>query len=113
MKTTFRLEKSSGSNHSVTKFDVIDGAGSICGRITVDAEDAPELLSHWQDAPRNVLAAAAATSKKRAVDAILAASQRGAPGAAAPARKHENPMIDAMLRAAPKNRLSPAAILRG
>ena len=111
MKTTFRLEKSRSSDQYVSKFDVIDDHGTICGRITVDAEDAPELLSHWQDAPSNVRAAAAATSKKRAVDAILAAKQ-GTP-APAPARKHENPMIDAMLRAAPKNRLSPQAILRG
>jgi hypothetical protein len=113
MKTTFRLEKSRGSDQYVSKFDVIDDRGTICGRITVDADQASDLLAHWQDAPRNVLAAAAATSKKRAVDAILAAAaKKGAP-VAAPARKHENPMIGAMLAAAPRNRLSKAAILRG
>jgi hypothetical protein len=110
--TTFRLEKSSGSNHAVTKFDVLDDAGSIVGRITVPNEQASAVLSHWQDAPRNVLAAAAATSSKRAVDAILAA-KRGAP-VAAPARSQpENPMVAAMLAAAPRNRLSKQAILRG
>jgi hypothetical protein len=113
MKTTFRLEKSRGSDQYVSKFDVIDSAGTICGRITVDADQAADLLSHWQDAPHNVVAATAATAKKRAVDAILAAAaKRGIP-VAAPARKHENPMIAAMLAAAPKNRLSQAAILRG
>jgi hypothetical protein len=112
MKTTFRLEKSRSSTAHVSKFDVIDDVGTICGRITVDADQASDLLSHWQDAPRSVLAATAATSKKRAVDAILAA-KKGAPVAAAPARKHENPMVAAMLVAAPRNRLSPAAILRG
>jgi hypothetical protein len=112
MKTTFRLEKSRSSDQYVSKFDVIDSAGAIVGRITVDAEDAPELLSHWCESPRsNVLAAAAATSKKRAIDAILE-WKKGAP-VAAPARRHENPMIDAMLRAAHKNRLSAQAILRG
>ena len=113
MKTTFRLEKSSGSNHSVTKFDVIDDVGTICGRITVDADQAADLLSHWQDAPRNVLAAAAATSKKRAVDAILAA-KKGAPAAPAPApSQHPDPMVQAMLGVCHKHRLSPQAILRG
>ena len=91
MKTTFRLEKSSGSNHHISKFDVIDDRGTICGRITVDADQAPALLSHWQDAPSSVLAAAAATSKKRAVDAILAAAKKGAPVAAAPARNTKTP----------------------
>ena len=110
--TTFRLEKSSGSNHHVTKFDVLDDVGTICGRITVPVEQASALLSHWQDAPRNVLAAAAATSKKRAVDAILAA-KRGTP-VAAPARSQpQNPMVAAMLRVAGKNRLSKQAVLRG
>ena len=110
--TTFRLEKSSGSNHAATKFDVLDDAGTICGRITVAPEQASDLLSHWQDAPRNVLAAAAATSKKRAVDAILAA-KKGAP-VAAPARSQpQNPMVAAMLRAAHKNRPTQQAILRG
>jgi hypothetical protein len=111
MKKTFRLEKARRSTAHISIFDVLDDAGSIVGRITVDAEDAPELLSHWVNEPHNVIAAVSATSKKRAVDAILAAKQ-GTP-VAAPARKHENPMIDAMLRAAPKNRLSQQAILRG
>jgi hypothetical protein len=112
MKTTFRLEKSSGSNHHISKFDVIDDRGTICGRITVDADQAPALLSHWQDAPSNVLAAAAATSKKRVVDAILAA-KKGAPVVAAQPRKYENPAVAAMMRVAHKHRLSPQAILRG
>jgi hypothetical protein len=113
MKTTFRLEKSRKSTAHISIFDVLDSADSICGRITVDSKDAPELLSHWCEAPRNVVAATAATAKKRVIDALMEA-KRGTPVAAAPARsKDENPMIAAMLRVAPKNRLSQQAILRG
>ena len=54
----FRLEKSTGSNHAATKFDVLDDAGTICGRITVAPEEANDLLAHWQAAPRNAPAPA-------------------------------------------------------
>jgi hypothetical protein len=109
--TTFRLQKSTGSNHAATKFDVLDDAGTICGRITVLPEQASDLLAHWQDVPRNA-PAPAATGTKRAVNAMLAA-KRGAP-VAAPARSQpRNPAVDAMVRAAHKNRLTKQAILRG
>jgi hypothetical protein len=45
--TKFTLRKSSGSNHAVTKFDVVDGDGTICGRITVPNEEADDLARHW------------------------------------------------------------------
>jgi hypothetical protein len=110
----FRLEKSSGSNHAATKFDVLDDAGTICGRITVAPEQASDLLSHWQEAPRNALAASAATGTKRAVNAMLAAGQRSnAPAPAAADSKERNPAVSAMLRVAHKNRLTKQAILRG
>jgi hypothetical protein len=109
----FRLEKSSGSNRTVSKYDVLDATGSIVGRISVPPEDPDDLLSHWQERPRYAQAAAAATSSKRAIDATLEAG-RSAPVVAAPARsKDENPMIGAMLRVASRNRLSKAAVLRG
>ncbi len=89
--TTFKLQKSPGSNHSVTRFDVIDAAGSICGRITVPNEEADDLLAHWKDAPPRSAPAALAT----------------------PPGGKQNPMIGAMVAVARKNRLSKTAILRG
>ena len=114
MKKTFRLEKSGTSTAHISKFDVLDSAGSICGRITVDAADASEFLSHWVNEPHSVLAAVSATSRKRAIDSILAAAaKRGVPVVAPASSPPKDPMVAAMLRAAPKHRLSPQACLRG
>ena len=107
--TTFRLQKST-ANDAVVKFDVIDSANSICGRITVPREAADDLLAHWQDAPRT---AAAAGPRQGAVNAMLAAAKRGAPAPAAARSKPQNPAVDAMVRAAKRNRLTKQAILRG
>jgi hypothetical protein len=91
--TTFRLQKSPGSNHAVTKFDVIDAASSIRGRITVPSEAAADLEKHW-------LGGAAQRPKAAAA---LATSVRG----------KQNPMVGAMVAAAKKHPLNRTAILRG
>jgi hypothetical protein len=91
----FRLQKSTGSNHAATKFDVVDSAGTICGRITVPPEEAADLERHWLGG---------ATQPKAAAAAALATSARGEP---------QNPMVAAMVRAARKNRPTKQAILRG
>jgi hypothetical protein len=90
--TTFRLQKSPGCNHSVTRFDVIDAAGSICGRITVPNEAADDLLAHWKDAPPR--------------SAPASQPVRGKP-------QRQNPMVGAMVAAAKKHPLNRTAILRG
>jgi hypothetical protein len=82
---TFRLQKSTGSNHAATKFDVIDGAGTICGRISVPPEEANDLLAHWKEAPRN--APAPAGSRQGAVNAMVAAAKRGSPAPLPPANR--------------------------
>jgi hypothetical protein len=110
---TFRLKKSTGSNHAATKFDVIDGAGTICGRISLPPEEARDLLAHWQDAPRShTPAPAAAGSRQGAGSAMLAAANRGSPAPATARSKERNPAVSAMLRAARHNRLTKQAILR-
>jgi hypothetical protein len=111
----FRLSKQS-SGPLITKFFVYNSAGDTIGSINVPNEDAGDLERHWLGSAAEpqalaLAAAKAATSSKRVIDALVAA-KRGAP-VAAPARKHENPMIAAMLAAAPRNRLSQQAILRG
>ena len=45
---TYRLEKSSRSNRALTKFDVIDSAGAICGSINVPPSEEPALLPCWR-----------------------------------------------------------------
>jgi hypothetical protein len=88
--TTFRLQKSPGSNAAITKFDVIDAADSIVGRISVPREEAADLEKHWLGR----------TTQPRAATAPV----RGKP---------QNPAVSAMLAVARKNRLSKTAILRG
>ena len=90
--TTFKLQKSPGSNNSVTRFDVIDAAGSICGRITVPNEAADDLEKHWLG------------GAKPKAPAALATPVRGKP---------QNPMVGAMVAAAKKHPLNRTAILRG
>jgi hypothetical protein len=113
----FRLLKSEGSNHAVTKLDVVDDDGTICGRITVPVEETNDLLAYWKDAaPRSASALATSIrSKENALVAeMLAAGQRSnAPAPAAPRSKQENPAVSAMLRVAKQNRLTKQAILRG
>jgi hypothetical protein len=88
--TTFRLQKSAASNDLVTRFDVIDRTGSICGRITVPNEAADDLRAHWKDA-----------------------APRSAPAPASARGKPQNPMVGAMVAAAKKHPLNRTAILRG
>jgi FAD/FMN-containing dehydrogenase len=70
--------------------NVLDGAGTICGRISVPPEEARDLLAHCKDA----------------------APRSNAPAPAA-ARGKQNPVVSAMLAAAKRHPLSRAAILRG
>jgi hypothetical protein len=90
----FRLQKSTASNHTATKFDVVDGEGTICGRISVPPEEARDLEKHWLGG---------ATQSPKAA-AALVTSARGRP---------QNPAVSAMLAAARKHPLNRAAILRG
>jgi hypothetical protein len=88
--TTFRLQKSPGSNAAITKFDVIDAADSIVGRISVPREEAADLEKHWLGG----------TTQPRGCDG-------------ARPRQTAKPCVSAMLAVARKNRLSKTAILRG
>jgi hypothetical protein len=83
----FRLEKSSGSNTTVTKFNVVDEGGGIAGRICVSVEDEAALLACWKG-PAPTAASAAARGK-------------------------QNPMVGAMLSAARKHPMTTQAVLRG
>ena len=49
--TTFKLEKSTASNRTISKFNVIDGDGALCGIISVKPEEEADLLAHWKGAP--------------------------------------------------------------
>ena len=83
---TFQLSRQPRGETS-TRFHVLASDNSICGIITVENSDADDLERHW-----------------------LASSP--APARAA-VGKHQNPMIAAMLAAAPRNRFTREAILRG
>jgi hypothetical protein len=111
--TTFKLSRQS-VGVTITKFFVYNAAGDIIGSINVPNEDAADLEKHWLGSATQPQVSTLLASSRRKENALVAAMQKrtGSP-ALAPARKHENPMVDAMLRVAPKNRLSPAAILRG
>ena len=104
MMKQFRLLKQS-VGETITKFFVYNSAGDTIGSINVPNEDADDLERHWLQ-PQ-----AAAPTKKGA----LVAAMEEHPGSLPPdhARQKENPAGAAMVRAAPKNRLSQAAILRG
>jgi hypothetical protein len=108
----FRLSKKD-VGATITKFFVYNSSGDTIGSINVPNEDAADLEKHWLgSAAQKPQAVSSATRGKRAIDAILEA-ERSAPVAAAPARNHADPMINAILEAAPRNRLSKQAILRG
>ena len=83
--THFRLSRKE-AGPVLTKFHILDSAGSIVGSINVQTEDADDLEKHW-------------------------VASAPAPARAAVGRQ-ENPMIGAMLRAAPRNGFSKQAILR-
>jgi hypothetical protein len=113
----FTLQKSPGSNRSVSKLDVYDSNGTMCGRITVPIEEERDLLSHWQDEPtRSAAAFASVRGNPQRQNPLVSALQAGkrSPNAPAPPPRpaDENPMIAALLREAPKNRLTRQAILR-
>jgi hypothetical protein len=104
----FRLQKSSGSNDVITKFDVVDDNESIVGRICVPREASADLLAHWNAAPSP--SSTAARGKNPVVNAMLAAKR---PGALAPAVSKPNPAVAAMLRVSRQNKLTKQAVLRG
>jgi hypothetical protein len=86
----FRLSKQT-PGETITKFFVYDSAGDTVGIISVPNEDAADLAKHWLGSANQPKVAAAA---------------------ATPVGGKRNPMIDAIVRNAPKNRLSKQAILR-
>ena len=47
--TTFKLEKSTASNRTISKFNVIDGDGALCGIISVKPEEEADFRAHWKD----------------------------------------------------------------
>jgi hypothetical protein len=114
----FRLSRQPNLPGSVlTKFHVLDGA-SIIGSINVPNSDATALERHWLGGTTQPQASALATSTRRKENAMVAkmlevGKRSNAPAPAEAVSGKRNPMIDAMLVAAPKNRLTRAAILRG
>jgi hypothetical protein len=81
---TYTLSKVS-ENASIAKYHIFDDLG-VCGSVSCALENEAALLAHWRDAPRPA-ASAASTARK-------------------------NPMVAAILRAAPRNKPSRQAILR-
>jgi hypothetical protein len=76
---------------TITRFHVIAADGSIVGIINVPNEETDDLERHWVGAaPQKAVAAVQPVSKQ-----------------------HPNPVVAAMLAAAPRNRLSKQAVLRG
>ena len=106
---------------TLTRFHVLDSAGSTVGIISVPTSQADDLQRHWLGGATQSPAAAAtratqppAAAAKPAGSALaeaLTATRR--PGAIAPAVSKPDPAVNAMLAVAKKNRLSQAAILRG
>ena len=106
----------------LTRFHVLNSSGDIVGIVTVQNEEVSDLEQHWLGGATQPPAAAAtratpppaaaATRAGSALAEALKAVRR--PGANPPTlARQENPMVSAMLRSAPKNRLSKQAILRG
>ena len=91
----------------LTKFHVLDGAGSIIGSINVASEAAADLEKHWLGATQPKVAA------RGMLAAMLAAGKRSEPAPAAAGDRQRNPMVSAMLRVARRNPMSRGAILRG
>jgi hypothetical protein len=114
----FRLSRLS-PGATITKFFVYNSSGDTIGSINVPNEAADALERHWLGGTIQPQASALATSTRRKENALvaemLATRQRSkaSPPPAAPRSKQENPMVAAMVAAAPKHRLTRAAILRG
>jgi len=83
----FTLEKSASSDHAVSRFSVRASNGSLCGWINVPPEAEGDLLSHWKGSTPPATARASTDKQTNA--------------------------INAMVKAARKNRLTKQAILRG
>jgi hypothetical protein len=107
----FRLSKES-TDATKTKFYVYDDDdGSIVGVIKLSHAAAKDFESQWLSGTMQPQAAAFRRKENALVAAMLATGKReNAPAARS---KHADPMINAMLEAAPRNRLSQQAILRG
>ena len=71
---TFRLERKS-VGATLTKFHVVDSAGTIVGSINVANEQASDLRKCWRDSVPAV--ATTADKHTRAVNALAAALKRG------------------------------------
>jgi hypothetical protein len=98
---------------TLTTFHVLSDNG-IVGSINVPHAEADDLERHWRGVATPPQASSAPTTKQgSALAAAMEATRR--PGALPPdhAREKENPAVAAMLRAAPKNRLTKEAVLRG
>ena len=104
---------------TLTRFHVLDSARSTVGIVSVPTSQADDLQRHWLGGGATQPQAAAAClpasgkTKGNALAAALEANKRPGSLPPAPARPKENPVVNAMLAAAKKNRLSQAAILRG
>jgi hypothetical protein len=98
---------------TLTTFHVLNSAGDIIGAVNVPTEQADDLERHWRGVATPPQASAPTTKKSALAEAFKEATRR--PGALPPdhARQPENPAVAAMLRAAPKNKLTKEAILRG
>ena len=112
----FRLSRLS-PGATITKFHVFNSSGDTVGVVNVPNEDADALERHWLGGTTQPQASALAASARRKENALVAkmldAGKRSNVPAPPPRSKQENPMIGAMLAAAPKHRLNRAAILRG
>ena len=105
---------------TLTRFHVLDSARSTVGIVSVPTSQADDLQRHWLgDGGATQPQASAAPglpasgkTKGNALAAALEANKRPGSLPPAPASK-ANPVVNAMLAAAKKNRLSQAAILRG
>ena len=81
---TFRLIKKS-ADQQLTRFQVLDSAGSICGSINVPNEEVPALLRCWS----------------------------GSTAESAPPKGSAKAMVAAFLQAKQKTPFNKAAVLRG
>jgi hypothetical protein len=72
----FRLEKKA-AGPTLAKFYVMDASGATCGIITVGAEQAEDLLKHWNAAPAPAAKAAARDKAAAGREAIVRALRAG------------------------------------
>jgi hypothetical protein len=97
---------------TLTTFHVLNSAGDIIGAVNVPTEQADDLERHWRGVATPPQASAP-TKQGSALAAAMEANKR--PGSLPPARasKPQNPAVAAILKAAPKNKLTKEAVLRG